>query len=60
MYTKFDARICLWTSFLCAEFQGDLSKFLCFIAVFASVQKHKEKNTKKKTETLAACISEMA
>ena len=34
---------------------------LHFIAIFASVRKHEEeKKTKKKTETLAACNSEMA
>ena len=38
--TKFDARIRLWTSFLCAKFQGDRSTRLRFIAIFASVRKH--------------------
>ena len=36
---------------------------VCFITIFASVQKHEgeeEKKTKKKIETLAACISEIA
>ena len=46
--TKFDARICLWTPFLCATFQGDRSTCLCFIAIFASVRKHEEEKTKKK------------
>ena len=61
MCTKFDARICLWTPFLCAKFQGDRSTCLRFIAIFSSVRKHNEKKkTKKKIETLAAHISEMA
>ena len=44
--TKFDARIRLWTPFLCATFQGDRSTRLCFIAIFASVRKHEEKKSK--------------
>ena len=59
--TKFDARICLWSPFLCAKFQGDWSMRLRFIAIFASVRKDEKKNkNKKKIETLAAHISEMA
>ena len=54
--TKFDARIRLWTPFLCAKFQGDRSTRLRFIAIFASVRKHEE----KKIETLAARILEIA
>ena len=53
----------LWTSLLCAKFQGDQSTRLRFIAIFASVRKdeeEEEKKTKKKYETLAAHISEMA
>ena len=52
----------LWTSFLCAKFQGDRSTRLRFIAIFASVQKdeEEEKKQRKKSETLAAHISEMA
>ena len=42
--TKFDARIRLWTSFLCAKFQGDWSMHLRLMAICASVQKDKEKN----------------
>ena len=58
--TKFDARICLWTPVLCAKCQGDRSTRLCFIAIFASVQKHEEKKMKKKNpENLAARLSEM-
>ena len=58
--TKFDTRICLWTPFLCAKFQGNWNTTLGFIAIFASVRKHKEKNPRKKSETLAARNSEMA
>ena len=45
--TKFDARICLWIPFLCTTFQDNRSMYLHFIAIFASVQKHKEKMKKK-------------
>ena len=40
----------LWTSFLCAKFQGNRSTRLCFIAIFASVRKDEEekKNEEKK------------
>ena len=59
--TTFDSRIRLWTPFLCAKFQGDRSTHLRFIAIFAIVRKHKEeKKRRKKIETLAARISEMA
>ena len=59
--TKVDARIRLWTPFLCAKFQSDRIGCLRFIAIFASVRKHKEKiKEKKKIKTLAARISEMA
>ena len=60
--TKFDARIRLWTPFLCAKFQGDRSTRLLVIAIFASVRKdeEEEKKRRKKNETLAARISEMA
>ena len=59
--TKFDARIRLWTPFLCAKFHGDRSTRLRVIAIFASVRKdEEEKNEEKKHETLAARISEMA
>ena len=57
MCTKCDARMRLWTPFLCAKFQGDWSTSLRFIAIFASVRKDEEE---KKNETLAAHISEMA
>ena len=42
--------------------QGDRSTRLRFIAIFANVRKHEERKkiTKKKIETLAARISEMA
>ena len=47
--TKFDARIRLWTPFLCAKFQGDRSTRLLVIAIFASVRKdEEEKNEEKK------------
>ena len=42
IYTKFDTMIHLWTPFLCAEYQGDRSTCLRFIAIYASVQKHGE------------------
>ena len=61
--TKFDARIRLWTPFLCTKFQGDRSTRLLVIAIFASVRKDEEeekKKRRKKNETLAARISEMA
>ena len=59
--TKCDARIRLWTPLLCAKFQGDRSTRLRFIAIFASVRKdEEEKKTKKKNETLATRISEVA
>ena len=51
MCTKFDARIRLWTPFLCAKFQGDRSTRLLVIAIFASVRKdeeEEEKNEEKK------------
>ena len=58
---KFYARMRLWTPILCAKFQGDRSTRLLVIAICASVRKdEEEKITKKKNETLAACISEMA
>ena len=44
--TKFDARIHLWTAFLCAKFQGHWSTRLHFVAIFASVQKDEEKKTR--------------
>ena len=60
--TKCDARIRLWTPFLCAKVQGDRSTRSRFIGIFASVQKHEEerKKRRKKIETLAARSSEMA
>ena len=48
MYTKFDARIRLWTPFLCAKFQGDRSTRLLVIAIFASVRKDEEEDEEKK------------
>ena len=48
IYTKFDTRICLWTPFLCAKFQGDWSIDLRFIAIFASVRKHEEEKKRRK------------
>ena len=35
--------ICLWTSFLCAKFQGDQSMHLCFIVILQACEKHEEK-----------------
>ena len=57
--TKFDARIRLWTPFLCAKFQGNRSTRLRFIAIFASVRKdeEEEKKTKKKKTKLWPLIS---
>ena len=40
--TTCDARIRLWTPFLCAKFQGDRSTRLRFISIFASVRKDEE------------------
>ena len=37
-----------WTPFLCAKFQGDWITRLRFIAIFASVRKHKEEEKKNK------------
>ena len=48
--TNVDAKIRLWTPFLCAKFQGNWSTCLHFIAIVASVQKHKEKKKKKKSK----------
>ena len=45
---------------MCAKVQGNRSMRLCFIAIFASVQKHEEEKNEEKIETLAARISEMA
>ena len=55
MCTKFDARMRLWTPFLCAKFQGDRSTRLRFITIFASVRKdeEEEKNEEKKTKLWA-------
>ena len=61
--TKFDTRIGLWTPFLCTKLQGDRSTCSHFIAIFASVRKHKEEKERKnqeKIQTLAAHISELA
>ena len=49
MCTKCDARIRLWTPFLCAKFQGDRSTRLLVIAIFVSVRKDEEEGEKKKT-----------
>ena len=57
--TKFGTRIHLWTPFLCAIFQRDRIKCLCFIAIFEKCAKRWRENTMKKIKTLAACISEM-
>ena len=52
MYTKVDARIRLWTPFLCAKFQGNRSTHLRFIAIFASVRKHKEERRRKRRKKM--------
>ena len=46
--TKFDARIRLCTAVLYIKLQYDRSMRLQFIAIFASVQKHEEKEEKPK------------
>ena len=46
--TKFDARIRLWTPFLCTKFLGDRSTRLLVIAIFASVRKDEEEEKKTK------------
>ena len=46
--TKFDARIRLWTPFLCAKFHGDRSTRLLLIAIFASVRKDEEEKKKRR------------
>ena len=45
--TKCDARICLWTPFLCANLQGDRSTHLCFIQFLQVCENTKKKNKKK-------------
>ena len=51
----------LWTPFLSAKCQGDRSTHLRFIAIFCKgVKRRKEEKRRKKIETLAARISEMA
>ena len=45
--TTFDARIRLWTPFLCATFHGDRSTRLLVIAIFASVRKDEERKKTK-------------
>ena len=55
--TKFDARIRLWTPFLCAKFQIDWSTRLRFIAIFASVRKHEEKKNEEKNSKLWQLVS---
>ena len=56
--TKFDARIYLWTPFLCAKFQGNRRTHLCFIAIFASVQKHEERKKNEKKSKLWQLVSQ--
>ena len=59
--TEFDARVRLWTPFLCAKYQGDRRTHLHFIPYFAIVLKHEEKiKTKRKNDTVAARISDIA
>ena len=45
---------------MCAKFQLDQSMNLYFTADFAKCVKRRRKETKKKPETLATCILEMA
>ena len=60
--TKLGTEIRLNEPFKYVKCQSDWSMNLCFIADFANVRKEKvekEKKTKKKTQTLAAHISEI-
>ena len=54
--TECDARIRLWTPFLCAKFQGDRSTRSRYITILCKCAKTRRKNI----ETLAGRISEMA
>ena len=57
--TKLGIEIRLNEPFKYAKFQPDWSTHSCFMADFAKCAKRRRKN-EKKTQTLAACISEMA
>ena len=56
--TKLGTEIRLNELFKCTKFQPDPRTHSCFIADFAKCAKRRKK--KKKNQTLAACISEMA
>ena len=60
--TKLGTEIPLNEPFTCAKFQPDWSMHLCFMANFAKCAKrrNKRKKRRRKTQILAACISEMA
>ena len=57
--TKLGTEIRLNEPFKCAKFQPDWSTHACFMVDFAKCAKRRRKQ-RKKTQTLAACISEMA
>ena len=60
--TNLGTKIRLNEPFKCAKFQPDWSMHLCFMADFAKYVKRsrRRKNRRKKTQTVAARISEMA
>ena len=62
--TKFGTRICLYTPYKCTKFQPDQNTRLRVRADFMICAKRRRrrirKKTKKETETLLTCISEMA
>ena len=60
--TKLGTEIRLNEPFKCAKFQPDPSTHSCFIADFAkcAIRRSRRKKRRKKTQTLAARISEMA
>ena len=59
--TKRGTEICLNEPFKCAKFQPDWTTHSCFMAEFAKcVKRSRRKKEEKKTQTLAARISEMA
>ena len=59
--TKLSIEIRRSEPFKCAKFQPDWSMHSCFMSDFVKCAKRsRRKKTKKKTKTLAACISEMA
>ena len=55
--TNVDARIRLWTPFLCAKCQGDRRTRSHFIELFASVRKHEEEKKRRKKSNLWQLVS---